>query len=519
MSDKILQCLYCQKEVDVANIPVGHSRCPHCGKVLPMKRLQELRQPDVAPPPIPGFGNGPDPAAPIQSPSQPQVQPGVDASQPPPGQGVPPRTPPKRKLIKRQVSAKPKNIKCTNCGAPIEIKNEAMAEMVSCSYCGSVLDLNSPDYKVLRKVLLEKRPASPLPLGSRGSLKGIEWEVIGRVRMLEEGIYSWDEFLLFNPQNGYAWLVLEDGHWTYMRKGKNKPAFNPRWCSLGDKFSHYGRNFQVVDKAQAQITYIEGEFTYQAMVGDKVDYLDAVSPPLMLSAEWTEQELEWLSGEYVTPETIAHAFQVKNMPIPVGVARNQPYQRAAWRKQVTIASLIFAGLFLIMLIGPCVTPRKVANFSVSADQYLNKNQPYLSQPINFTKPTVVKLKLEAPLSNSWIFMDINVIDASNQTVVGLGKEMAYYSGSDWSEGSRSASAAFKIDKAGEYRLSFSGDAGSGTSGGPRRETVNVTVYKGAMLYRYFIIMAIICLFFPLVEFIRFSSYQGKRVGDLNDDDD
>ena len=30
-------------------------------------------------------------------------------------------------------------------------------------------------------------------------------------------IYSWDEYLLWNPYKGYRWLVESNGHWVLMK--------------------------------------------------------------------------------------------------------------------------------------------------------------------------------------------------------------------------------------------------------------------------------------------------------------
>ena len=57
-----------------------------------------------------------------------------------------------------------------------------------------------------------------------------------------------------------------------------------------------------------------------AQVGDVISFMDAVSPPYLLSAEWTAHEMEWYQGEYVSREEIAQAFQMPldKVPYPRG---------------------------------------------------------------------------------------------------------------------------------------------------------------------------------------------------------
>ena len=54
-----------------------------------------------------------------------------------------------------------------------------------------------------------------LPLGARGTLRGVEWEVIGYLRRSEHGSYGWEEYLLFNPYYGYRWLITNGRGWSF----------------------------------------------------------------------------------------------------------------------------------------------------------------------------------------------------------------------------------------------------------------------------------------------------------------
>ncbi len=59
----------------------------------------------------------------------------------------------------------------------------------------------------------------------------------------------------------------------------------------------------------------------------------------------------------------------------------------------------------------------------------------------------------------------------------FGNDASYYHGQDsegsWSEGSRSFSSYFKVNKAGSYRLLLYGQGGSGEGGRSRNEPVNI----------------------------------------------
>ncbi len=427
--------------------------------------------------------------------------------------------PARRRLVKRKVKAKSERIACTSCGSPIDIKNVDQAEMVTCKACGSVLDLESDDHKILSKILADQRPRPHLPLGSKGRLKGKEWEVIGWQRM-REGSDRWDEFLLFNPTAGYAWLQLENGHWILMKKSKQKAPIDAKKARPQQSFRLFGKKFTVVETSQAQIDHIEGEFTYQAQKGDKVGYLDAVAPPDIVCAEWTERELEWMVGQYISPDIIKKAFELPAMPTPRGAHKCQPFNIPPWRKHLAWTLAAFAAALFVLIFVSLIPGSRTNQFTVRADEYLKQKNPkgFVSEPLVVKDNTVMQVKCHAPVDNSWIYLEALLLDEQKQPVVSFTQELSYYhgysGGESWSEGSRSDSQSFRIDKPGAYRLALRGDGGKGNYGNtPRRETVTVSVYQGVMLQRYFIIATILALLLPLFELVRYGSFQGQKHAD------
>ncbi|MBV1689471.1 DUF4178 domain-containing protein [Novosphingobium sp. G106] len=105
------------------------------------------------------------------------------------------------------------SITCPSCGGTIAIKAAGYSVTVACQYCGSVLDVANPDVKVIEEYH-QAALSLPLPLGSRGNLFEVEWEVVGYLSR-GDGEANWSEYLLFNPYAGYRWLVHAEGDWQY----------------------------------------------------------------------------------------------------------------------------------------------------------------------------------------------------------------------------------------------------------------------------------------------------------------
>ena len=228
-----------------------------------------------------------------------------------------PRLLKRRKLVRKRASVEPEAIRCTGCGAPLEVQHAAMAEILSCVHCGAVLDLRDPEKKVLRQILVGTgRPESTLKIGSEGGLGGENWTVLGRIRLVDGEGYHWDEYLLLSERSGYAWLEEDEGNWSLERRSKNKPAFDPKQSREGDRFRFLGETYQIEERGQGTIRYIEGEFPYHAQAGDRILTSDAkaLNSSSRISASWTESELEWLSGKGVSPSFVYRAFGLPEPP-------------------------------------------------------------------------------------------------------------------------------------------------------------------------------------------------------------
>ena len=419
-----------------------------------------------------------------------------------------------RKLVKRRVQAESKKIGCPQCAAPIEIRNYAMAEQVTCSYCGGVVDLKSDDKKVVRQILIKERPKAVLDLGKKGRLKGTLYEVIGRIRLkgYEEGeAFYWDEYLLFNPQKGYAWLQEDEGRWTFFQKMRSKPTIDPRSAMKGQRFTVAGQTYVVAERSDAAVDYVEGEFTYHVQKGDRVGNLDARSScgRHECSAEWTANELEWLNGTPISRMTICQVFGVEAPP-------EQPYYTGDddsssdyevdssefYGFGVTAWAIMFAMLagMLALMSFTIYSGDSVLRDTVSADQYLaGSTSPYTSEAFKIEAPTIVEVIYSAPVDNSWVFVETELLDEQKETVHVWGNNISYYHGYEggehWTEGSRSSSTVFKLRESGTYYLSISsGEGGQGNYGTtPSCEKISVNVRSGVVLARYFLGIIAICV--------------------------
>ncbi|ABF39113.1 conserved hypothetical protein [Candidatus Koribacter versatilis Ellin345] len=371
-----------------------------------------------------------------------------------------------------------KALNCPSCGAALVLRSMDRAVTVVCDHCHAILDAKDPNLKVL-ETFSEKLTDKPLiPLGSRGTFRGTEYEVIGfqrRTIQVEGTDYSWHEYLLFNPFKGFRYLVEYDGHWNDVSPTKGLPAVR------GSSAEYLGKKYSLFQTSDAHTTFVLGEFPWQVRFNDAAQCNDYVNPPFMLSCEQTSEETTWSLGEYIPGSLVWSSFKLPGAPpAAVGVYENQPSPlgtswRGVWKS--------FGLLMLAMIVLFIANVGMGASEKVFTQNYVF-TQPKPGQEASFVTPTFelkgrisdVEVKTKSNINNEWIYLNYALIDDVNGQAYDFGREVSYYHGSDsdgsWTEGSNEDSVIVPSVPAGHYYLRVEPE--SEANFGPIQYTVTVT---------------------------------------------
>lgn len=425
-------------------------------------------------------------------------------------------------------------ITCAQCSASITVHGKK-AKSAVCPHCGWLLDLSGNEPSALGSLKRYPRPNLPIQLGQKGTLRGVAYEVVGHIRYREKeagASYITDEFLLYNPAKGYDWLTLYQGHFGLSKELATRPKkLDPRTAWVGKEFSFNQRTWKVYERPEqpATVSFVDGELPWVARIGDQIHYMDATSPPYLLTAEWTGSEMEWYQSEHLPRPEVAHAFGIPESKLPrrSGVAPHQPYPAGRFRRESALLMAAFAVVNLLLAILLLLIPgRQIASFTIQPGQYAAET---LTPAFTVTRSnTVCQAKFNAPCDNSWLYLDVALVNAKDEALLDFSAEMTYYHGYDdeyWTEGSKSDEAVFRVAEAGEYRFLLLGQAGKGeTAGDVRAEGVPVviTVYEGVVLARYAFWLCLAAAAWAGLEALRrrlFECNRWKDAGDKKDDKD
>ncbi len=414
---------------------------------------------------------------------------------------------PPTKLFREE--AQVESIKCLSCGGPIALHGFGGTQQVVCPHCGSTLAPSDSGALQLLQAAARKHQKSVLPLHARGFVDGVEREIIGICwrRCVVDGVaYPWQEFLLYNPWHGFRWLIYSnsDGHWQLGRNLDGAPEIlNKRHHAVRFGKQRY-KHFQG---ANAVVTYVEGEFTWEVHVGDKAEINDFVAPPRGLSIEQSSGpdgvELNFTLAEHIDARAVWKAFKQPGKPPRThGVGALQPNHWHAGRRTIWLSCLVFFAAWWVLTARLAADRHPSVAFEQTA---IGFDEPF-SQEIKLGEPgktTAIELTLGAsPLDNSWAYADVLLVNVATEEAVGFGVEASYYHGVDggesWSEGGMQASVTIGGVEGGQYLLQITPQRG-GTFTTPN--TYDVRIEQDVYLTRYSALALTLILTFPLLSLL------------------
>ncbi|GAB4212608.1 MAG: hypothetical protein Fur007_05200 [Rhodoferax sp.] len=212
-----------------------------------------------------------------------------------------------RDAPKRQESARQFN--CPHCASPVTV-TLASSLSVSCPACHSLIDLSHGLGGELAHALQDE-PVQPLiALGSMGRFQGADWQVVGFQHRLgtdpedPDAHFGWEEYLLYNAERGFLFLVDSTEGWSLV-----KPLTGAPTLKANAQVARYrGRDYRLKEQYTARTSYTLGEFYWQVQRDQVTRNSDFAAGDDVLSREQSADEVVWSLGRTLEATTVAQAF-------------------------------------------------------------------------------------------------------------------------------------------------------------------------------------------------------------------
>ncbi len=407
------------------------------------------------------------------------------------------------------------SVQCPQCAGTVTIRAAGFTMSAACSSCGSLIDTATPSVELIRKAKLGQKIEPEIPLGRRGMLFGTIYEVIG-FQQVRDAYSGWSEYLLFNPWEGFAWLVTYNGHWSFIRRLFENPEVNRSILGSNEYVNFRGRHHRLFAQGDVSTMYVLGEFYWKVAIGNPTKVSDYVDPPYILSCESYARlgEETWSEGEYIQREVLEQTFAVAGpLRESFGVYLNEPNPYKAKLRQIRWYAPILAALLVFIQIISCQHAAKKQVFAADYEYRAGMTNPVvITEPFDIggNQKQAVEFGMNAPVNNNWIELDVDLVDANTQNVVASFEQgIEYYSGYDdgpWSEGSNHESRMVPSVPPGRYYLVIDAFADTAIPQMPFR----ITVIRDVAVWSNFLVALILVLFYPIYLALRAHAFERAR---------
>ena len=248
---------------------------------------------------------------------------------------------------------KGRQFNCPHCGAPVQVQLST-TKSLTCGSCNSLIDLNSGVGGELRAAVQDEPVQPIIPLGTKGQLQGVHWQVVGFQHRMgvepgDDEHFGWSEYLLYNQKRGFAFLVDSEEGWSMVRPTTGAPQL----AASGRSATYLGTTYQLKYHYDAETTYVLGEFYWQVERGQKTSNRDFASAKGLLSMEQSPNEVTWSAGDKLSSDTVAKAFKLENKKDLLQRDDPGPFVAAKGMGCGTIILIAVVILILLIILSDC----------------------------------------------------------------------------------------------------------------------------------------------------------------------
>jgi hypothetical protein len=377
---------------------------------------------------------------------------------------------------------------CTSCRKILLIKNYPYVKSFAC-VCGATF--STGDFGSVKfEKKFSKYQVPYIKLNSKCIFNNIEFEVIGHVKKEDTYGYYWDEFIIWNKEEGFFYLSVYNGNWIKLSIEKLKAKINTKRNSLQQFVYADGKEYAIFNDYKSSILNCSGSFVGNILNDKEYSGVEYISPPNMWAFEKPLNEtITAFRGEHIDGKQLLEAFN-NNIVLPKKreLGAIEPKKGSV---SINFMMTNFIVGFLLILCTQIFTSffnknRIVYEGGTSITSFdsmdINKSKLVTTTFDISNAHSNLSIKLEASINNAWLENEIELINLNTGETINTEQGVEYYSGVDngysWSEGKRENELILSYLPKGTYQASFT----------PTWETPNnyyITIIEDVTTYKNF----------------------------------
>jgi hypothetical protein len=341
-------------------------------------------------------------------------------------------------------------VPCYNCNTTTALDVNFEVITFACPNCTSVykntLDVGLKFYNKRTPYSFDEK----FELGKTATFDDKEYKITGILIKKNRG-FEWTEYILEAKQNDYLYLSEAAGHWILLneiefdKKVGNHPLTVEQEGIIYDRYDYY---YPTLVAAQ-------GFFDFD--IFDKIELIEYINPPLMLSFEKLGHEQTAFLGRHISKSEIKKAFGTCNLPSKKGIGQVQPFIfniRNLALTFCTVAVLIFITNWYL---NKDRVEQNVLNTEIRFDQFATKD--YVTPSFNLNGSSApLSIRVNSNVDNSWANVQVALINETTGEEIYANKDIEYYhgytDGENWTEGNPTEEFNICGVASGKYHLAI-----------------------------------------------------------------
>ncbi|WP_298391769.1 DUF4178 domain-containing protein [Flavobacterium sp.] len=343
------------------------------------------------------------------------------------------------------------NFPCFHCNTETKLDVKLDVSFFSCPSCCTLYSKNKNGDFIFKDRFKKSIYNNPFAVGQKAQFNGETFTIINLQIKRYDANTRWAEYLLQNEKGEFLYLSESSGNFILLEliEFTKKVGNHPLTLDYDDLV------FDRYDYSYPKLEYAEGYFDYNVL--DKIELIEYINPPHILSFEKFGQEQTAFYGKHISRSAIKSAFDSSAIPSKSEIGMAQPFFIDV-RKLV----MIFCGVAILILLSHWFlnkdrSTQEVLNTTIPFDKYATSDfvSPSFelkgsSAPLNIT--------VSSNVDNSWANVQVALINEKTNEEVYASKDVEYYhgytDGESWSEGSTSEDFNICGVAAGKYHFTI-----------------------------------------------------------------